>query len=446
MVSSFTPTDDYAERIRKLFPSTNGYNEQTARNVTFQVTGSCNLRCSYCYEHCKSCSVMTLDTGKKIIDYLLDLYERNEGDFITHRTKALVLDFIGGEPLLEANLIEQICDYFYEQCWLRKNPLAVLSRISFTTNGQAWFTPEAQHLIKKYHDIISVTVSIDGIQELHDAFRVDVNGVGSFSKAYAAFQDAKKYGWYNSKMTFVPDSVKYIYPSVKMMINEGCKIIHCNFAYEPVYTKEDASNIYFALKELSDWLIENKSDVYITMLNDDTGHPVSPNDNSNYCGGTGSMLSFAPDGKAYPCIRYAPISVGKEKAAPMCLGNCFDGLYKTKHQQDTKIMLDAITRESQSTKECFECPVAMGCGGCSGYNYECFGTPNHRSTNICLAHKGRVLASYYYANKRFVELGDVEPRVIYMPYNEVVDILDEKSAAELFELQKAAAIKMRKEE
>ena len=247
-------------------------------------------------------------------------------------------------------------------------------------------------------------------------------------------------------MTFVPDSVKYIYPSVKMMVNEGCKIIHCNFAYEPAYTKEDASNIYFALKELSDWLIENKSDVYITMLNDDVGHPMFPDENNNYCGGTGSMLSFAPDGKAYPCIRYAPISVGKEKAAPMCLGNCFDGLYKTKHQQDTKTMLDGITRESQSTKECFECPVAMGCGGCSGYNYECFGTPNHRSTNICLAHKGRVLASYYYANKRFIELGDVEPRVIYMPYNEIVDILGEKSAAELFELQKAAAIKMRKEE
>ena len=111
----------------------------------------------------------------------------------TQRTKALVLDFIGGEPLLEAKLIEQICDYFYEQCWLRKNPLAVLSRISFTTNGQAWFTPEAQHLIKKYHDVMGITVSIDGIQELHDAFRVDVNGVGSFSKAYAAFQDAKKY-------------------------------------------------------------------------------------------------------------------------------------------------------------------------------------------------------------------------------------------------------------
>ena len=107
-------------------------------------------------------------------------------------------------------------------------------------------------------------------------------------------------------------------------------------------------------------------------------------------------------------------------------------------------MLDAITRESQSTKECFECQVAMGCGGCSGYNYECFGTPNHRSTNICYAHKGRVLASYYYANKRFIKLGDTEPRPIYMPYDEVVDIIGAEAATELFELQKMAIAKLQK--
>ena len=57
---------------------------------------------------------MTLDTGKKIVDYLLNQYEKDDGDFITHRTKALVLDFIGGEPLLEAELIEHICDYYFE--------------------------------------------------------------------------------------------------------------------------------------------------------------------------------------------------------------------------------------------------------------------------------------------------------------------------------------------
>ena len=437
--------DNYSEYIRQLFPADDKHNMEVVRDITFQITGDCNLRCSYCYEHHKSCGAMTLETGKKIVDYLLNLYEDDTGDFITHRTKGLVLDFIGGEPLLEAELIEHICDYYFEQCWKRNIPFAPLTRISFATNGQLWFSPAAQHLFKKYHELMDITVSIDGIQELHDAFRVDVNGIGSFSKAYAAFQDGKKYGWYNSKMTFVPNSIKYIAPSVQMMVNEGCELIHCNFAYEPVYTKENANEIYLALKGVGDWLIDNKKDIYISMLNDATGAPLSPIDNNNYCGGTGAMLSFAPDGKAYPCIRYAPISVGKEKAAPMCLGDCYNGLYTTQHQRDTKEMLDAITRESQSTKECFECPIAQGCGGCSGYNYECFGTPNHRSTNICYAHKGRVLGSYYYANKRYLELGDVEPRAIYMPYNEVIDIIGQSNADELFELQKQAAIKLQNE-
>lgn len=438
--------DNYPEYIRELFPSDDGDNMQIIRDVTFQITGDCNLKCSYCYEHHKSCGAMTLETGRKIVDYLLDLYEDNSGDFITHKTKGLVLDFIGGEPLLEAELIEHICDYYFLQCWKRNIPLANFTRISFATNGQLWFSSATQHLFKKYHELMSITVSIDGIKELHDSFRIDANGIGSFSKAYAAFQDGKKYGWYNSKMTFVPDSIKYLVPSVQMMSNEGCEFVHCNFAYEPIYTKENARDIYNALCELSDWLIDNKKDTYVSILDDQVGAPMSHEDNNNYCGGTGAMLSFAPDGNAYPCIRYAPISVGKEKASAMCLGNCYTGLYSTQCQKDTKKMLDSITRESQSTKECFECPIAQGCGGCSGYNYECFGTPDHRSTNICYAHKGRVLGCYYYANKRYLEIGDVNPCAIYMPYNEVVDIIGEHDANKLFDLQKKSAIKLKNKE
>ena len=60
---------------------------------------------------------MTPETGKRIVDYLLDLYKQNTSDFVNQDTKAVVLDFIGGEPLLEAPLIECICDYWFEQCW-----------------------------------------------------------------------------------------------------------------------------------------------------------------------------------------------------------------------------------------------------------------------------------------------------------------------------------------
>lgn len=50
---------------------------------------------------------MSVETGRKIVDYLLDQYERNDSDFINWNTRAVVLDFIGGEPLLEATLIYQ---------------------------------------------------------------------------------------------------------------------------------------------------------------------------------------------------------------------------------------------------------------------------------------------------------------------------------------------------
>lgn len=233
--------EDYANMVQRLYAGNDiSANHAVCRNITFQITNACNLRCSYCYEHHKGTERMSIETGRKIVDYLLDLYEQNTSDFINRRTKAVVLDFIGGEPLLEAALIEKICDYWFAECFRRGVPLAPFTRISFATNGKLWFSQEAQHLFEKYHELMSVTISIDGIQELHDRYRIDADGNGSFSTAWAAFQDAKsKYGWLNSKMTFVPGSFRYIADSIKMMLDEGCTDIACNYAYEPVYTPAD---------------------------------------------------------------------------------------------------------------------------------------------------------------------------------------------------------------
>ena len=62
-------------------------------------------------------------------------------------------------------------------------------------------------------------------------------------------------------------------------------------------------------------------------------------------------------------------------------------------------LISNITRKSQSTEECFNCPIAAGCSWCSAYNYEQFGTPNKRATNICCMHKAASLANVYYWNK-----------------------------------------------
>lgn len=72
-------------------------------------------------------------------------------------------------------------------------------------------------------------------------------------------------------------------------------------------------------------IVNNRLDVLVTIFDSLLGGRAK--DNHNFCGGTGSMLSFAPDGSAYPCIRYAPISIGEEKSKKVRFGSVYDGLY-----------------------------------------------------------------------------------------------------------------------
>ena len=90
--------EDYSNMVQRLYASADiSANHALCRNITFQVTSGCNLRCSYCYEHHKGTERMSIETGRKIVDYLLDLYEQGDSDFINRSTRAVVLDFIGGE-------------------------------------------------------------------------------------------------------------------------------------------------------------------------------------------------------------------------------------------------------------------------------------------------------------------------------------------------------------
>lgn len=392
------------------------------REITFQITENCNLRCDYCYECNKKSRVMSLDTGKKICDLLIKEIDKNDGLLGRNTLKGLVLEFIGGEPLLYPNLIENIIDYFFKELYKVRPELLPFIKISITTNGMNFFDPDVQDFLKKYQSIISLTVSIDGVKELHDAHRVDLNGNGSFDKAYQAFQEAKKFNWYNSKMTFVPSSFPYIYDSIIFMIKEGVKDIFCNCAYEPYYSEEDGKILYDQLTKVADYLFKNKiDDVYISFLDSNLGNKTS--NDMNYCGGTGNMLSFDVEGNAYPCLRYHPTSL-KEKSIPVQIGD-LEGIFRTENQIKVKDYLDSITYNSQSSEECINCPISEGCGWCSAYNYQVTGDVNKRVTNICNAHKARVLAYYYYINKRSCLWKDCEPQAIKIPKKEALKFISE---------------------
>ena len=135
------------------------------------------------------------------------------------------------------------------------------------------------------------------------------------------------------------------------------------------------------------------------------------------------------------------ISIGEEKSKKVRFGSVYDGLYTTDSQRKAKAELDAITLTSQSEQKCIDCPVSAGCGWCSGLNYEMYGTANKRFTGICWAHKARVLASAYYHNRRYIEIGDCLPIKAELPKDDALEILPAADYEEFLKIERAALLK-----
>lgn len=133
------------------------------------LTNSCNLSCSYCFEKQdgnKRASRMTRETASNAIDWFLSksLYETSP-----------VIRFFGGEPLLNLDVLEFAASYSTRQA--RK--LEKKIRFVMSTNGTL-LTDKAIGIINRYN--IGVCVSLDGPQRVHDLFRKNGNGFGSYNQ------------------------------------------------------------------------------------------------------------------------------------------------------------------------------------------------------------------------------------------------------------------------
>ena len=386
-----------------MFP--NEFKKNMAKTVTFQVTEQCQLRCTYCYEGHKKNTYMSLDVGKQAIDFLLNSTPENNPYINPSNTPAIIIDFIGGEPLLAIDLIEELIKYFKQRTIELNHPWAIRHRFSICSNGIDYFNPKFQNLLKKYGNEISFSISIDGTKKLHDACRIFPDGRGSYD---IAIQGVKHYmEHYNknldSKMTLAPANLKYLYESFYNLVSIGYKQIYMNCIFVEGWTNKDATLLYNELKKAADYMIqtEHYKDIYLSIFDTNIGHPMLEKDNSNWCGGTmQGMLAIDRKGNIYPCLRYMETSLGTDQP-PMIVGNIYDGIGHNPADKYIIEGLEKITRKSQSTEKCFNCPIAQGCAWCSAYNYQKFGTANHRATFICPMHKAASLANVYYWNKRY---------------------------------------------
>ncbi|WP_310603534.1 radical SAM peptide maturase, CXXX-repeat target family [Anaerosporobacter sp.] len=421
--------EQYQDMIARLYPEyVNNLSEGRvlSKTVTFQVTDDCNLACTYCYQINKGKRRMRFETAKKYVDLLLSGDKGFDKYVAPSTSPGIIIEFIGGEPFLEIELIDQVCDYFLKRCIELDHPWLAMHMFSICSNGVLYFDPKVQQFLNKHKDNLSFSITIDGNKELHDSCRVFHDGSPSYDIAVKGAQDWMSKGYYmGSKITIAPQNVMHTFSAIKHMIELGYEDINANCVYEKGWEQEHATIFYYQLKQLADYVLENNltENLYLAVFNEDFFNPKEETELQNWCGGTGDMLSCDPDGYLYPCIRYMESSLGC-KVKPMRIGNVDDGIAQNEEYTQVIKCLRCINRRTQSTDECFYCPIGNGCAWCSAYNYQETGTPDKRVTYICEMHKARTLANAYYWSKFYEKNNEQKTFAFYIPDEWSLKIID----------------------
>ena len=383
-----------------------------AKSITFIVTKDCQLACKYCYLVGKYTKErMSWEVAKQAIDYILD----NESNF---QEESVVWDFIGGEPFLEIDLIDKICDYIKIEMFKRNHHWFNSYRLSFSTNGINYHTDKVQKFIKKNREHLSIGITIDGTRQKHDLNRIwktDGMEKGIMPKPHeerGSYNDVVKNIplWLQqfpnaaTKVTISSADISYIKDSVLHLYSLGIRQVNINCVFEDAWKEGDDIKFENQLILLADAIIDGGyyNDYACSFFSEHIGKPMdSRRENQNWCG-AGKMLSIDAAGNFYPCTRFAQYSLRNKNA--WIIGNINDGIDSNKLRPF--LTLDRCT---QSTQECIDCEVASGCAWCQGENYDAADSPTiyQRATAICKMHKARVRANNYYWNKlyRKLELG-----------------------------------------
>lgn len=382
------------ERIKNI---SSLFDSGTAKNITFIVTKDCQLACKYCYLVGKNESErMSWEVAKQAIDYILD----NEQDF---PEQSVIWDFIGGEPFLEIELIDKICDYLKTEMYSRNHHWFNSYRFSFSTNGINYHTKEVQDFIKKNHSHLSIGITIDGTEKKHDLNRVyKTSGKGSYKDVVKNIPLwMEQFPNAGTKVTISSADIPYICESVLHLYSLGIKEVYINCVFEDVWKEGDDLLFEKQLVELADAIIDKGlyKDCVCSFFYEHLGKPLDKKlMNQNWCG-AGRMLAIDAQGNFYPCTRFAQYSLRSKQA--IVIGNIKDGINKDRLRPF--LCLDRCT---QSKQECIDCEVAEGCAWCQGENYDAASTNTiyQRATAICKMHKARVRANNYYWNKLYRKL------------------------------------------
>ncbi len=351
----FTP-DTFAD-MAGTFKERSG---DVVKALCLHVAHTCNLNCSYCFasqgKYHGDRALMSFEVGKRALDFLIE----NSG----HRTN-LEVDFFGGEPLMNWDVVKQLVAYARTQ----EEPHHKKFRFTLTTNGMLI---DDDVIDFANREMSNVVLSLDGRKEIHDRLRVDYAGNGSYDRIVPRFKKlvASRGGKnYYMRGTFThanPDFTKDVFHMADLGFTElSMEPVVCAPGDPAALTPEDLEIVKEQYEILAkDMLRREKEGKPITFYHymlDLTGGPCVYKRISG-CGSGTEYMAVTPWGDLYPCHQF----VGEEKYK---LGNIWDGVTNTALREDFRAC------NAYARKECDDCWARLYCsGGCAANAYHATGS------------------------------------------------------------------------
>ncbi|MBR4204471.1 MAG: thioether cross-link-forming SCIFF peptide maturase [Clostridia bacterium] len=332
----------------------------SVKALCLHVAHTCNLNCEYCFAaqgkfHGKE-ALMSFETGKAALDFLV----RNSGRHVN-----LEVDFFGGEPLMNFDVVKQLVAYARS---IEKDA-GKNFRFTLTTNGMNIDDEVIEFANRECHNVV---LSLDGRKEIHDASRSDYRGVGSYDRIVPKFQKlvkARGNKGYYMRGTFThknPDFTKDLFHMADLGFTE--------LSMEPVVspagtpwalTEEDLPVILEQYEILAEEMLRREQEgrpitFYHYML--DLSHGPCIYKRIAGCGSGTEYFAVTPTGELYPCHQF----VGDERYR---MGDVWQGITNEALRDDFKLC------NVYARPECADCWAKLFCsGGCAANAYHATGS------------------------------------------------------------------------
>ncbi|NLZ83972.1 MAG: thioether cross-link-forming SCIFF peptide maturase [Clostridiales bacterium] len=365
-------TEDIYENYIKDFKK----RSTVVKALCLHIAHDCNLACQYCFagkgEYNGDKSLMSYEVGKTALDFLI----ANSG-----KRHNLEVDFFGGEPLMNFQVVKDLVKYGRQQEKLHNKKF----RFTLTTNG-ILLNDEVMEFANK--ELSNVVLSIDGRKDVNDRMRPSRNGKGSYDIIIPKFQklaEERKQNNYYVRGTFTHNNLDFA-EDVKHLADLGFKQISVEPVVAPeeeeyAITKEDIPYIFDQYDDLAKFMIERKKEGkafnFFHYMIDLSGGPCVAKRLSG-CGSGTEYMAVTPWGDLYPCHQF----VGN---TDFLMGNVYEGVKNNELREEFK------ESNVYSKDKCKNCFAKFYCsGGCAANSYHAHGTINDAYDIGCELQRKRV--------------------------------------------------------